>query len=151
MAIFMKVVLLKDVEKLGKRGQVKDVAEGYARNFLFTQKLAALATAETMRHIEQVQARVIKQTSNQEKAIQKTIRMLEGRSIKISAKAGQSGTLYGGVGARDVAVALKRDDIVVEENQIRVPHIKSLGSYSATVDFGHGRRATVRVAVEPMN
>src|SRR3989338_8963091 len=103
----MKVLLLKDIPGTGHRGDVKDVADGYAHNFLFRQKLAQTATGETLGHLKEELARQKKAAEEDLKQNQKVASQLDGKEIDIAEKAGSEGRLYAAVAGRKIADAIK--------------------------------------------
>jgi len=147
----MEVILLSDVEKLGLRGDVVDVARGYARNFLLPRKLAETATparvAEVRRHDEQ-RARQEARTVEQARLIASS---LESAELRFDVKAGPTGALFGSVTATDVADELWRTQKVrVDRRKIDLPEpIKRVGRYAIPIDLFHEVRVEVRALVVP--
>jgi large subunit ribosomal protein L9 len=131
----MKVILLADVKKLGRKGEVLEVAEGYARNFLFPRKLAAEASAGNLKNLEH-----IKEAENRKKeAILQEARELakkvENIVLQVATKVGEGGKLFGSVTSKDVAEALARvHKIDVDKKKVEIEGaVKSLGTYNVTV------------------
>jgi large subunit ribosomal protein L9 len=131
----MKVILTHEVSGLGAAGEVVDVKDGYARNYLFPRKLAAAWSAGGQKQVDAIvkgrASRAIKSLDDA-KAVKAS---LEGRSVTVSAKAGANGRLFGAVTGGDVAAAVKAaGGPELDKRTIEVPgHIKSLGSYRAQV------------------
>lgn len=145
----MKVVFLQDVEGSGRIGEIKNVADGYARNFLFPKGLAAPATADAIRKAEAraiVEAR--KQAALDEHA-QELAARLEGASVSITVKAGRRGRLFGSVTAADVAEAVT--DLLKEEIDRRqivlAEPIKEVGAYEIPIQLTRNVRAVVPLEV----
>lgn len=138
----MKVVLLQDIKGIGKRGELKDVADGYYRNFLLPKQMAV--PPEDRRAAEaqaQVKAKVAQATAEIEH-IKAMARQFEGRSVVIKAKAsGQK--LFGAIHAGQVAEALG-----IEKKLVTMEPIKSLGTHHVTLKFDHGIKSQVSVNVE---
>jgi len=145
----MKVILLKDVSGTGKKGEIKDVADGYARNFLLKQKVAEMATPDAIAKIKAQEQKRVKIAEMELKEAQKFASKLDGTEVEIQAKASESGTLYSAVSAVRVSEAIKTAyGLKVDSSRITIPEpIKEVGEYSTTVKFGHGLEAEVRVVV----
>ena len=146
----MKVILTPDVDKLGKSGELKDVAEGYARNFLLARKLAVPADRRRLssvaaRHRQprgQAQARARGGGDCRERIASTTLTM--------GVKVGEGGKLYGSITAKDIADALERRGIVVDRHKIDLDEpLKMLGTYKVAVKVFPGMTPEVTIAVEP--
>ena len=134
----MKVILQQDVKGQGKKGQSVDVADGYARNFLFPKKLAVPATADNMNAMRiKERARLAQLERDKAEAIEMS-KKLESCVVKISAKSGGAGRLFGAVTSKEIADALKEQcGIAVEKNKIvQAEPIKTFGSYEVKCKFG---------------
>ncbi len=145
----MKVVLLQDVKSIGKKGELCNVSDGYARNFLLPRKLCKEANAQAMNELKNAEAsREYKIRTEMEKA-QKSADILSGRTLKIYAKPGQGGKIFGSVTPRELAEEIKRQfGIEVEKRKITLEgDIKAFGSYNFDVKFYNGITATMTVAV----
>ncbi len=144
----MKIVLLKNVEKLGLQGDVCNVAEGYARNFLFARKLATSATAEALIKAEQIRkerehAAELDLTKSEDLAAR-----LDGFELEFKEKANEQGTLFAAVTAVKIAVALKKNGISVDVKNIALPHpLKEIGEHEVPLEFPHGLEAMIRVII----
>ena len=103
----MKVVLLQDVKDIGKKGQVVNVSDGYARNFLLPRKLAKEATAAAMSDVKAKESARAHHKREEIKAANELKAMLNGKEVTIKAKAGKEGKLFGAVTSKDVAAAIK--------------------------------------------
>lgn len=147
----MKVILLKDVPGLGESGTVKEVADGYARNFLIPRGLAVAATKTNLASAEQrLRAEKERQTRQLREAEALTKR-LEGLEITIRAKAGEQGRLFGAVTAADIAEELSRvvgTEIDRHRIELDAP-LKLLGRYVVKVRIPPQHQAKVTVVVEP--
>ena len=147
----MKVILTQTVAGLGDAGTVKEVADGYARNYLLPQKLAVLATRGSMKQAE-AQAGMYARRANQAlTASQQAAAAVEGKTITIRARVGSENRLYGSVTAADLADALKSQyDIVVDRRKVELDEaIHRTGTYTATIDLGQGVSAKFNVEVAP--
>ncbi len=130
----MKVLLIKDVYKLGRAGDIKKVADGYGRNFLLPQGLAVLATAGAMKQVQKIksQAEIRRNAQNSElKGIADTI---QGVTLNFPAKAGETGKLYGSITTQDVAAALTEQvRFELKRQQVDMQPIRTLGEFTAHV------------------
>ena len=145
----MKVILQKDVKGKGKKGQMIDVAEGYARNFLLPQKLAILATADAMNTMN-LQAKAKAKADAEAKAAALAIaEKLKSCQVKIAAKGGNGGKLFGAVTGKEIAAALKaQHDMEVDSKKLVLAEpIKSFGSYEVKAKLGYEISGTVYVLV----
>ena len=145
----MKVILQKDVKGKGKKGQMIDVAEGYARNFLLPQKLAILATADAMNTMN-LQAKAKAKADAEAKAAALAIaEKLKSCQVKISAKGGNGGKLFGAVTGKEIAAALKEQHAMEVDSKKLVlsEPIKSFGSYEVKAKLGYEISGTVYVLV----
>ncbi len=144
----MKVVLLQDVKGLGKKGELVNASDGYSRNYLFPRKLAMEANSQAMSELKNREAaekhRIETETANAEKDAKK----LEGKTVKITAKAGAGGKLFGSVTGKDVAQAIKEQfGIDVDKKKVQLDDIKAFGTYPADVRLYNGISAAIYVLV----
>lgn len=145
----MEVILLQDMEKLGGRGQIVQVADGYARNFLLPKKHALAATPRNRKWLEQQRARFLKEEARERGDAQELAKMLEGVSVVVMRKAGEQGTLFGSVTALDIAEKLAAQGYKIDRRKIHLDHpLKVLGEYDVHVRLHREVTATVRVKVE---
>ncbi|MER3457031.1 MAG: 50S ribosomal protein L9 [candidate division GAL15 bacterium] len=144
----MKVVLLKDVPSLGKAGSVVEVREGYARNYLLPRGLAREATEGQLRALEQERAARQRRLARERERTAELAEALRTRAVRIRAKAGASGRLFGAVTAQHVAETLRQMGFPVDRRQVELQEpIKSVGTYRVTVRFPHGQQAEVEIQV----
>jgi large subunit ribosomal protein L9 len=130
----MKVLLIKDVYKLGRAGDVKKVADGFGRNFLLPQKLAVLATPGAMKTIEKVRAKAEVQRSALNTELKDLADHINGVTLRFAVKAGETGKLYGSITTQDVAAAIQdQTRYEVKRPQIDMQPIRELGEYKAHV------------------
>lgn len=131
----MKVILIKDVPKLGTAGTIQTVAPGYARNYLIPQGLAAAATAGTIKQVEERTAAEARRTAKQEEAMRGLADRMAGMRIDITARVGEQGRLYGSVTSADIAEELSK--LVGEEidrRKVELEHpIHTIGNHDVTV------------------
>lgn len=145
----MKVILQQDVRGQGKKGQMVEVSDGYARNFLLPKKLAVTATPESINTMKQQEKAKKAQMAAEKAEAEAVSKKLEGLMVKISAKAGEGGRLFGAVTTKEISEALStqhglniaKTKIVLEDP------IKSCGSYSLKCKLGHEVTGVVNVLV----
>ena len=130
----MKVMLIKDVYKLGRAGDVKKVADGYGRNFLVPQGLAVLATPGALKQVERIKAQAEIRRAEMNKELQGLADDIAGVMLTFSAKAGETGKLYGSITTQNVADALQeKTRYEVKRHQIDMQPIRNLGEFTANV------------------
>lgn len=146
----MKVILTKDVPKLGKSGEVKVVADGYATNFLIPQRLAVPAAGGAYRAWQHdIASREEKRQREREEAEIAATR-IASTTLTMGVKVGEGGKLYGSINNQDIAEALARRGINVDKHKIDLEQpIKSLGTYKVAVKVYSGMTAEVTIVVEP--
>jgi len=130
----MKVLLLKDVYKLGRAGDIKKVADGYGRNFLLPQKLAVLATAGALKQVEKIRSQAEVRRTEQNSELKGLADQINGITVVFAAKAGETGKLYGSITTQDVAAAIQeKTRFEVKKQQIDMQPIRNLGEFTAHV------------------
>ena len=145
----MKVLLLEDVKGSGKKGEVINVSDGYARNFLLPRKMAEPADAQAINaaNIQKSAAQHRKFTAGIK--ARETAQALEGHSIHVKARVGENGKLFGTVSGKEIAAALKEQKGVdVDKKKSAVDPIRALGEYTAKLSLFEGISVTVKVIVE---
>ncbi len=145
----MKVIFNADVKGQGKKGELKEVSDGYARNYLLPRKLASEATADSINAFKLKEKAKAAQLEKEKAAAAETAKQLEGVSVRISAKAGQGGRLFGAVTSQEIADALKaQHGIEIEKNKIvQAEPIKSFGSFEVKAKLGFEISGTINVLV----
>lgn len=144
----MKVVLKADVKGLGKKGELVNVSDGYARNFLFPRKLAAEANAQAMSELKNKEDAERYRIATETAAAKANAEKINGKTLKISAKAGQGGKLFGSVTSKEISEKLKAEfGISVDKRKISMEDIKTFGTYQAEVKLYTSISATVFVMV----
>ncbi len=146
----MKVILLQDVKGTGKKGELVNVSDGYARNFLMPRKLAREADAQAMNELknaEQSRQHKIDVDTAQAKA---NAALLEGKVIEMTAKAGQGGRLFGSVTSKEIAAELKKKyQLDIDKRKIVLESdIKAFGTYQCEVKLYTGISAHVKIMVK---
>ncbi|MBR3493979.1 MAG: 50S ribosomal protein L9 [Clostridia bacterium] len=145
----MKVILLKDVKGQGKRDDIINVSDGYARNFLFPQKLAVEATSGATKEIQLKRAAEEKREAERRAEAQQKAVALKGHVIELKAKCGSTGRLFGAVTSAEVAEQLKAQySVSVDKKKIELPEqIKQLGDYDVSVWLYAGITVAMRLRV----
>jgi large subunit ribosomal protein L9 len=146
----MNVILLKDVEKLGLRGDVVDVKRGYARNFLLPRKLAEVATPGRVAEVKRIEERKAAHEARSADQATQIAETLGKTVLRFDVKAGPTGSLFGSVTTTDIADEIWRTrKIRIDRRKIGVDHIKRIGRYSVPVDVYEGVSAEVKLLVVP--
>ena len=145
----VKVLFKKDVADVARAGQVKDVADGYARNYLIPRGFAVAANAAALKQVAQVQAVAARRASEEEVVARALKERLEAQPIVLEAKAGSTGRLYGSITTNDVVSALKRQlgaDLDRRDLEISEP-VRQLGSYQVAARLYKGVTAQLTIEV----
>ena len=148
----MKVVLLKDVKNIGKRDEILNVSDGYARNFLFPQKLAVEATPGALREIERKRAAQDARETERLADAKEKAAALKGKTITLAVKCGEKGRLYGSVTAAEVADALEQQHgIAGDKRKIELgDSIREVGVREISVWLYTGVTTPMKLSVEPL-
>jgi len=144
----MRVILLQDIEKVGKKYEVKEVTDGYARNFLIPKGLAKVATREALKWI-QVQKEILEKKAEVElKKVQDFVSRIDGLEVIIPVKIGEERQLFESITPQKISEKLKESGFEVKKNQIDLKEsIKELGEFPVKVRFEHNLEAEIRVIV----
>ena len=146
--LFMRVILLQDIDKLGKKYDIKEVKNGYARNFLIPNGLAKLATKEALIWVETQKEIEAKKAEESLKKVQEIASMMEGLEVMIPVKIGEEGQLYESITAQKISEKLKEMDFEIKRNQIELPEpIKELGEVPVKIKFEHNLEVEIRVII----
>lgn len=130
----LEVILKREIPKLGDRGDVVRVADGYARNYLFPKQLAIPATTASKNQIEQMKAAADRESAQLKGDAQKLAGLLEGLTIQITARAGEADQLFGSVTSRDIAAELEKKGYTIDRHKIIVDKpIRMLGEHEAII------------------
>ena len=144
----MKVILQQDVKGKGKKGQMINVADGYARNFLFPGNLAVPATEGAVTVLKMQEKAKQRKIAEETEQAQADAAKLQTCMVKISARAGAAGKLFGSVTTKEIAEALAaQHGITVEKNCIEGEPIKAFGTYTLKCKLGHGVTGNIHVVV----
>lgn len=145
----MKVILKQDVKGTGKKGELVNVSDGYARNYLLPRKLCVEANAQALNEFENQKAAQQHHVEEQLQLAKDTAAALDGKTVQLKAKAGQNGRLFGAVTAKEIAEELKNQcQVDVDKRKIELPgEIKQLGVVECEVKFQSGISAKIYVSV----
>ena len=145
----MKVILLQDVKSLGKKGELVEASDGYARNYLLPRKIAREANAQAMNEYKNAENSKNFKIATQKAQAEQQKKMLEGKKFVMPAKAGQGGRLFGSITAKQVAEEIKKQyNIVVDKRKVVLEcDIKEFGTYKAEVKLYTGISANIDVQV----
>jgi large subunit ribosomal protein L9 len=147
----MKVILSKDVQGTGKAGEVKDVADGYARNYLIPRKLAIPASGGALKNVEQKKAAEQKRAASEEAAARALAERLTAAPVVLTAKVGDQGRLYGSITTGDIADQLSAHlGQPIDRRKIELEEpIRQLGTFEVTIRLHRAVTAAVKVDVQP--
>lgn len=145
----MKVVFLTDVRGQGKKDELKEVSDGYARNYLLPRKLAVEATTDTLNALKLKEKARLAQMAKDKAMAQEIARNLESLVVRVPAKGGDGGKLFGSVTSKEISEALQQQhQIVIDKNKIvQAEPIKSFGSYEIKCKLGFEVSGTIHVVV----
>ncbi len=145
----MKVILQQDVRDHGKKGQMVEVSDGYARNYLFPRKLAVPATADAVNTMKLKEKARLRQIEEEKALAMENVKKLESVVVRIPARAGENGKLFGAVTNKDIADALAGQyGIAVEKSRIVIAEpIKSYGPYEVKCKFGYEISGTIHLLI----
>ena len=148
----MKVLFKKDVAEVAKAGQVKEVADGYARNFLIPRGLAVAATAAALKQVADVQAAATRHAAEEEQAARELEARLEAEPIVINAKAGSQGRLYGSVTTADVASAIQKQvGTAIDRRDLEISEpVRQVGTYQVAARLHRSVTARLTIEVRPV-
>jgi large subunit ribosomal protein L9 len=144
----MQIILQENVEKLGERGEVVTVAEGYARNYLLPRKLALEASPNNLKRLEKIRGSLAKRTATERDEAQKQAELLNAVTVTLGRKAGENDQLFGSVTAADLADALAKQGFEVDKRRVQLEEpIKTVGEFTVTAKLVHDVTATFKVIV----
>lgn len=140
---------MKNVENLGDVGDIKDVADGYARNFLIPGGYVKIATKNAIKQVEELKVKKGEQAKESLKTVEEVARKLEGVSVTIKSKTDESGKLYAAVKAEEISKALDAKGFSVDKSKVIIKEpIKAIGDYETLVNLEHGLEVRIGVVVE---
>lgn len=144
----MKIILLKDVKNIGRRNDIKNVADGYARNFLFPQHLAKMATAREIAKIETENAQNAAAHKQLVAKLNEEAKKLKKRKLTFPMKTGEKGEVFGSVGEKEIHDALARESFSGGKAVLE-KHLKTLGEHKVAIDLGEGVQTNITVELVP--
>jgi large subunit ribosomal protein L9 len=145
----MEVILKEDVAKLGSRGDVVKVAEGYGRNFLLPRKLAIEATAGNKKVIEQMRAAALRRSAKEKAQAEELSKQFDGLSVVFTRRAGEQDQLFGSVTSSDIGDALEKKGFNVDRRKIQLHEsLKTLGDFTVPVKLHKDVTAHLKVVIE---
>ncbi len=146
----MQVLLIKDVKGLGKRGEIKDVKDGYGKNFLIAKGFAQHATNEVINKWKSDQKKMAEAEAAEIEQLKDIAKSLEAITVKITKKMGANGALYGAITKEDISEALKSGhNIDIDKKHIEMANpIKTTGIFEVDAKLGHGIHGTIKIDVE---
>lgn len=144
----MKVILIQDIKSLGKKGDVKDVSEGYARNFLFPKKIAAIATPKAIENAAIEKNTTLAKEKELLNSAKEEAKKLEGMKFIIKVKANK-GKLFGSIGQKEIAIKLKEKKLSIEAKDIIITEpIKTLGEKDVMIQIHPEVKVKIKISVE---
>jgi len=144
----MKVILLQDIDGLGKKYEIKDVKDGYARNFLLPEKLARPATREAMSWLESQKEVIAKEVEEDLKKAQELATKIDGLELSIAVKVGEEGQMFESINAPKIVEKLKELGFEVKKSQILLESpIKELGEFPVKLNLDHNLEVEIKVIV----
>ena len=145
----MKVILMKSVKDLGKEGEVVEVSDGHARNFLFPQNLAIAATADSLKKKDEKEEGQSRNTKKEIAAAGDLAASLDGFELELEEKVSEGGVLYAAVGAKEIVQALKKHGFKIDPEMIVIKQpLKELGEHTVSIALPHGFEAEIRIRIE---
>ena len=144
-----KVVLLENLDKKGNKGEVIEVADGYAMNHLIPKKLAKVATAEAIKEIEKQKAQEEQKKAENMAEAKKVRDKIDGYKLIIEAKANEEGHLFGGIDEKTIASQLGKKGFTIEPSMVKLEkHLKEVGEYEVEIKFFEGVFAKIKVDIQ---
>lgn len=146
----MKIILLEDVKALGKKGEVVEVSDGYARNFILPKKLGKEASAGNLSELKDSQAKAARIAAEEMEAAKQEAARLEAQTVIIKVKIGENGKTFGAVSSKEIAEDLKvQTGMTVDKKKMKLDEpIKAPGTYSVPVKLHRDVTGTLKVVVE---
>lgn len=144
----MEVILNQDIKELGKKGQKVNVAEGYARNFLLPRKLAVEVNAQAINEMKNRESSKQHKIDVEKAAANEAAQKLNGKIVRVTAKAGAGGRLFGSVTSKDVSEAVKAQfGLDIDKKKLVCHEMKNFGTYDCDVKLYSGITAKIKVAI----
>jgi len=149
----MKIILLQDVKDAGKKYDIKEVADGYARNFLFPNKLAEPATPSALKKLENLKSKLGKEELELKKRLEEIVRKIGDTTLEFSLKTDGKGGIFGSVTKEMILKALREHGLVTKERvDVTLDHpIKELGDHKVKVDLKKGIAVELKIRIQPQS
>lgn len=145
----MKVILLKDIENIGEKFEIREVANGYARNFLIPKDLVKLATKENLKWLEDQKAMIAEKAEVELKDVQAIVSKIDGLEIVVPVKTAKQDKIFGSITSAKIAELLEEQGFKIKKSQIQLESpIKEVGERQVKISFAHGLEAEIRVIIE---
>jgi len=145
----MEVILKEDVAKLGARGEVVKVAEGYGRNFLLPRKLAIEATSGNKKVIEQMKAAAVRRSAKEKAQAEELAKQFDGLSVSFQRRSGEHDQLFGSVTSSDIAEALEKKSFQIDRRKVQLHEpLRTLGEFTVPVKLHKDVTAHLKVVIE---
>ncbi|MFA4817401.1 MAG: 50S ribosomal protein L9 [Parcubacteria group bacterium] len=144
----MKVVLIQDIKNIGKAGDIKEVSDGYARNFLLPQKLATPATESAVKQALGAKSKMLETEKIEQEKTKELAKIIAGKRIILKAKE-KKGKLFGSITAKNIIRELKKEKIEISEKSIVIESpIKEVGEYEIKIRLDHGTETSLMLSIE---
>lgn len=144
----MKVILNQDIKELGKKGELVNVSDGYAKNYLIPRKLAVTADATALNELKNRESSKAHKLAVEKANAEESAKIIDGKTVKITARAGTNGRLFGSVTTKEIAEKLKTEfGVAIDKKCISSEDIRSCGTYSCTIKVYTGITAKINVMV----
>ena len=146
----MKVIFIEDVPNVARAGEIKDVSDGYGRNFLIPKKLAAVATTQSIEAAKKQMEKRARQRAETESEMRQLAAEIDGKEVVVTAKTGGREKLYGSVTSEDIAIALENTfAVLVDKRKIEIPDpIRQVGTHEVTIRLSTDITPTIKVTVK---
>ncbi|OGZ58981.1 MAG: 50S ribosomal protein L9 [Candidatus Spechtbacteria bacterium RIFCSPLOWO2_12_FULL_38_22] len=144
----MRVVLLQDIKDLGKKGEVKNVSDGFARNFLIPKKLVVIASKSVLLDLEMKKKAKEQQAVQELESTESLVSVLDGYELILKEKADEGGKLYATLTPAKIAKALGEAGFKVLKGNVKIEGIKEIGEHNVTLEFDHNLEAEVKIILE---
>ena len=146
-----KVIFLQNIRNVAQIGDIKEVADGYARNFLLPRKLAVLATDNTLKVAEQLKGKRVLEAQKEENMIAGLIEKLTNYTLSIERAANEDGTLYDGLDPAEISGYLKKEHFLIEPEQVILEApLKKTGAHEVEIEFGKNKKATLKIEIKKL-
>lgn len=146
-----KVIFLQNIRNVAQIGDIKEVADGYARNFLLPRRLAVLATENALKMADQLKQKRVLESKKEEEVIAQLMEKLGAHILEIERAASEEGTLYDGLDAAEISAQLKKQNFFIEPEQIIMEAaLKKIGSHEVVIEFSKDKKVTLKVEIKKL-